>query len=99
MLVTFSKASEVYFPLLGTNGFHVKTKKKNDLTAAGFALSSESQIGKLADYVKNCTRKRSARAPNIFSLIQPIKSVICDAVVAIDVVISYIIAGRGRLVS
>ena len=43
----------------------------------------------LADYVKNCTKKRAARAARLFFLIQPIKSLICDAVVVVAVVISW----------
>ena len=42
----------------------------------------------LEDYVKNCTKKRAARAARLFFLIQPIKSWIWDVVVAIAVVIS-----------
>ena len=44
----------------------------------------------LADYVKNCTKKRGARAARLFFLIQPIKSFICGVVVdvAVAVVIS-----------
>jgi len=37
----------------------------------------------LADYVRNCTKKRAARAARLFFLIQPIKSMINDVVVAV----------------
>ena len=42
---------------------------------------------RLADYVKHCTKKRAARAARLFfSLIKPIKSLICGAVVDVAVV-------------
>ena len=43
----------------------------------------------LVDYVKNCTKKRAARAARLFFRIQPIKSFICGVVVAVAVVISF----------
>ena len=43
---------------------------------------------RLADYVKNCTKKRAARGARSFFLIQPIKSLICDVVAVVAVVIS-----------
>jgi len=36
----------------------------------------------LSDYAKKCTKKRVARAPGLFSLVQPIKSLISVIVVA-----------------
>ena len=42
----------------------------------------------LADCVKNCTKKRAARAARLFILIQPIKPLICGVVVVVAVVIS-----------
>ena len=45
---------------------------------------------RLADYVKKCTKKRAARAARLFFFIQPIKSLICGAVVVIAVVISFL---------
>ena len=42
----------------------------------------------LADYVKNCTKKRAARAVRLFFLVQPIKSLIYSVVVIVTVVIS-----------
>ena len=42
----------------------------------------------LADYVKNCTKNRAARAARLFFLIQPIKSLICGVVEVVAVVIS-----------
>ena len=41
----------------------------------------------LADYVKNCIKKRAARAARWFSLIQPIKSLICGVVVVVPIVV------------
>ena len=43
----------------------------------------------LADYAKNCTKKRGARAARLFFLIQPIKSFSCVVVVAVAVVIFF----------
>ena len=42
----------------------------------------------LAVYVKKCTKKRAARAAQLFFLVQPIKSVIYGVVTAVAVVIS-----------
>ena len=42
----------------------------------------------LADCVKKLHQKRAARAARLFFLIQPIKSLVCDVVVAVPVVIS-----------
>ena len=41
---------------------------------------------RLADYVRKLHQKRAARAARLFSLIQPIKSLICGVVVAVAVV-------------
>ena len=41
-----------------------------------------------ADYVKECTKKRAARAVRLFFLIQPIKCLIFGVVVAVAVVTS-----------
>ena len=43
---------------------------------------------RLADYVKNRTKKHAARAARLFFLIQGIKSLICGVSVAVVVVIS-----------
>ena len=51
----------------------------------GLALSSRRS---LADYVRDCTKKRAARAARLLFLIQPIKSLICGAVVVVADVIS-----------
>ena len=74
MLLTLHKISDMYFPLLGTNGFHVKVKNE------GFTAASSHL---LVDYVKNCSKKRVARAARILVLIQPIISLICGVVVAL----------------
>ena len=42
----------------------------------------------LADYDKNCTKNRAARAARLCFLIQPIKSLICGVVEVVAVVIS-----------
>ena len=44
--------------------------------------------GRVADYVKNCTKKRAPRAARLFFFVLPIKSLICGIVVAVPVVIS-----------
>ena len=41
----------------------------------------------LADYVKNCTKKRAARAARLFFLISSIKPFICG--VGVGVVVNY----------
>ena len=42
---------------------------------------------RLADYVKNCTKKRASRAARLFLLFKPIKSFICGVAVAVAVAI------------
>ena len=42
----------------------------------------------LADYVKNCTKNRAARAARLFFPIQPIKSLIFGVVEVVAVVIT-----------
>ena len=85
MLLALFKIDEVHFRLLGTNGFHVKAKNGR-FSAAG---SRCRQNLKYLNFViwqttsKNCTKKRAARAARLFSLIQPIKSLICEVVVAV----------------
>ena len=73
MLVTLQKIGEVLFRWLGTIGFLVKAENER-CTAA--ALRCRQNFMKLpcrhlADYVKNCTKKRAARAARLFFLIQP----------------------------
>ena len=70
MLVTLYTIGEVYFHLLGTNGFRVKAK--NEGFTATVLLSSEPQIWKFHVVVwqttsKNCIKKRAARAARLFS--------------------------------
>ena len=81
-LVTLYKLGEVYFRLLGMIGFHVKGE--NDRFSAA-VRTSNMKISRLplADYVKKLHQKRSAHAARLFFLIQPIKSLICDVVVAV----------------
>ena len=66
--------------------------KKLSLRACVVVRASNMKIlpRPLADYrdAKNCTKKRAARAARLFQLIQPMKSLICDVVVVVAVVIS-----------
>ena len=48
-----------------------------------FHVGHVVQNSRFADYVRNCTKKRAARAARLFFLIQPIKSMINDVVVAV----------------
>ena len=89
MLDTLYKISEVYFPLLGTNGFHVKASNESRIYCCEHALSSESQIRKFHAVVwqttsKICTKKRAAHAARLFFLIQSIK-LICGVAVAVAI--------------
>jgi len=100
VLVTLYRQGEVYFPSLGTIGFHVKATavnlsflKNERFTAAGSRCRQNlkyenftSSFGRLRQ--KNCARKRAARTARLFLLIQPIKSLICGVVVAVPVVVS-----------
>ena len=93
MSVTLYKISEVRFRLHSTNGFHVKAKNGR-FAAAGSRcrqnLKTEiftSSLCRLRE--KNCAKKRAARAARLFSLIQPIKSLICGVVVAGDISSKY----------
>ena len=92
MLVTLYKEDEVHFRLLGTNGFNIKAKKNERLTAASSrcrqSLKMKTLRRYLADHVKNCTKKRAARAARLSFVIQPIKSLIRGVDVAVVVVIS-----------
>ena len=45
---------------------------------------------RLADYAKKLYQKHATRAARLFFLIQPIKSLICGVVFAVNVVISQI---------
>ena len=92
MFVTLYETREVHFCLFGTNGFHVKVENENFI-AAGLRCRQNLQNVKisrcpLADYFKNCTKNRAARAARLFFLVQIIKSLICGVVVVIAVVIS-----------
>ena len=91
MLVTLYKIGQVHFRLLGTYDFHVKAEIENLLLRAHVVVrTSSTKIPRrhLTDYVKNCTKKRAARAARLFVLLQPIKSLICSAVEAVPVVVS-----------
>ena len=84
------KIAEVPFHLIDTNGFHVRGKEWMTY-CCGLALSSEPQIWKFHVVIwlttsKNCTTGRAARTARFFFLIQPIKSLIYDVVVAVAVV-------------
>ena len=67
--------------------FSCKGRKLN-IYCCELALSSEISRRHLADYGKNCTIKRAARAARLFFLIQPIKSLVYGVVVAVPVVLS-----------
>ena len=86
MVGTLHEIGEVYFRLLGTNGFQVKVESER-FTAAGSHRPQNltSSFGRLTAS-KNLTKKRAARAARLFFLIQPIKSMICGVVVAVGVV-------------
>ena len=90
MLVTLCEIGEAYYCLLGTIVFHVKAESKR-FTDAGcrrnFKICKFHGIVLQVTYL-NCTKKRSVRAARLFFLIQPIKSLICRVVVALDVVVS-----------
>ena len=75
------KIGEVYFRLLGANGFHAKAKNER-FTAVGWRccqnLKNENftpLFGRLRQK-ENCTKKRTARAPRLFFLVQEIKALI-----------------------
>ena len=56
---------------------------------------------RLADYVKkNCSKKRAARAVRLFSLVQPVKALICGIFVAVVIFklpkSGYEVAGKGE---
>ena len=90
MFITLCKKGEVFFHLIGTNGFHVKAKNDLLLRARVVVRTSNMKISprRSADYVKKLHQKRAARAARLFFFIQPIKSLICGAVFAIAAVIS-----------
>ena len=64
---------------------HIVVRTSNMNISRRLAIVS-SYYG-LAHYVKNCIKKRAARAARLLFLIQPIKSLICG-IVAVGVVIS-----------
>ena len=83
MLVT-NEIAEVYFRLLGTNGFHVKAEDKNlPLRACVVVRTSSMKISRrhLADYVKKLHKKSVPHMRTIICSIQPIKSLVCVVVV------------------
>ena len=75
----------MYFRLLDTNDFHAKGKNER-FNAVGSEAKKISRH-RLADYVKNCTKKRAARAARLF-VIQPIISLIRGVVISGAVAIS-----------
>ena len=85
-LDTSYRIGEVHFRLLGTNGFHVKTKNER-FTAAS---SRCRQNLKYENLTSSFGRLRQNIAPKSvlheqhddFFLVQPIKSLICGVVVA-----------------
>ena len=72
VLVTLYKKGEVYFRLLGTNGFHVKAESENFTTADSPCrqnLKCENFTSSFGRYVKKCTKGRATRAARLFFLI------------------------------
>jgi len=69
---------------------HRKTMKDSLLRARVVVRTSKMKISRryLADYAKKCTKKRVARAPGLFSVVQPIKSLISVIVIAVASVTS-----------
>ena len=91
--MTLYKVGEVYFRLLGTNGFSCKGREWK-IYCCGLALSSEPQIREFHVVIwqtmsTNCAWKRAARAARLFFLIQPMKSLICGVVLTVALVISF----------
>ena len=87
------KISEVYFRLLGKNGFHLN--EENERFIAAVARCRQNHKSKFHVVIwqttsKNYIKKRAARAARLFLLIQPIISSICGVVVVVVVVISQI---------
>ena len=64
--------------------------KDSLLRARVVVRTSKMKISRrsLAKYAKNCNKKRVARAPGLFSLVQPIKSLISVIIVAVASVTS-----------
>ena len=79
MLVTLYKMSEVHFRLLGMNGFLLRSH------VIVSTLTSRFHVLIWQTTSKTCHQER---AVILVFLIQPIKSLICGVVVAVDVVIS-----------
>ena len=91
MLVRLRKLGELHFRLFGTEGFYVKKRMKDLLLRVHVVVrTSKIKISRrhLADYLKNCTKKRVARAARLFFFVLPIKSLIRAIVVAVPLVIS-----------
>ena len=88
MFITLCKIGGVHFRLLGTNGFHVKAKNER-FTVVSFRYRQNLKYENFTSFgttLKHCTKKRAARAARLFFFIQPIKSLICGAVVDVAVV-------------
>ena len=65
MFVTLYETGEVHFCLFGTDGFYVKAENvKLSLRACVVVRTSNMKTScrPLADYVRDCTKKRAARA-------------------------------------
>ena len=65
----------------------MQTERMKDLMLWAQNLKKNSRH-RLADYVKNCTKKRPAREARLFVLIQPIISLIRGVVISGAVAIS-----------
>ena len=81
MLETLYKIEKVHFRLLDTKGFQVKAKNER-FSAASWRcrhnLKNQNFTSSFGRFrYKNCTERRAARAARLFSIIQPIISLIC----------------------
>ena len=76
------KLGEVYFRLLGTNGFHVKAENER-FTATG--LCCRHQNVNTENFTSSFGRQAGTKkcAARLFFLIQPIKSLILGVAVAV----------------
>ena len=75
--------------MVGTNRFHAKAK--NERFTADSRICQNFHVVIWQTTSKHCTKKRAARAVQLFFLIQPIKSLICGAGVRVAVVVDVVI--------
>ena len=82
-LVMLHKRGELHFRLLGTNGFHAMAK--NGKLTAPYTFTAHFISCRLAQYVKKLHQKACRTCSTIIFFFQPIKSLICGAVVVVAV--------------